>query len=744
MFLIRKLAVAGVLLSICTFPQLACAESLMVIEEIIVTARKRTESMQDVPITINAVSGDLLESGAYQEMNDIDQLATNVVFEGLDRTKPLIFVRGIGTRTYDPGSDPSVGVFIDGVYLGRFGGLDMDLAEVERVEILKGPQGTLYGRNTIGGALSVVTKNPTEEFEAKLSTEIGSSEISGDDLWSVSARVAGELANSGILGSLAVNHRERDGYIRIANSSTRGANEDSTGVMGKLIFPLGESASLKLSADYSTMDGPALIFTRDDLNGRSPTPLTAAGIPIPIPPAPVDLYEPTANRTDVFTDKDIYGLSATIEAELGDWQFTSISSYREMEWIAGDDLDASELDVSYLLEIEDSDQMSQEFRFSRSGENTDLLVGLFYGRENVDRHDVLDFGLDGLELFVAALGVDLIWDFGAKLESTSYAAFAQFDWQFAEDWALTLGGRYSRDKKELDYNIVTLNILLPSFTLQPSDEWSSFDPSLSLKYNVSDDVMVYASYSAGYKSGAFQFFPSTASAARKIADPEEVNAIEFGVKTQLLDHRLQLNAAIFNMDYQDLQLLSLAPLRDENGTDIGTSAVLIDNAADSTIRGLEIEASALLSENWTVDINYGYLDAEFDEYIRGPGQDFSGNRLARSPEHSFNLALNYSGEFNFGGVDGRIGYAWHDEYFFEPDNNLIDPNSEQGSEGLLDGSVKFSLKNGWSVLLWGRNLTDERFRRSVLNSEGDPQRTAGIEPRTVGFRLTKEFGATRY
>ncbi|MEO2182326.1 MAG: TonB-dependent receptor [bacterium] len=142
-----------------------------------------------------------------------------------------------------------------------------------------------------------------------------------------------------------------------------------------------------------------------------------------------------------------------------------------------------------------------------------------------------------------------------------------------------------------------------------------------------------------------------------------------------------------------------------------------------------------------MDVGYGYLDAEFDDYARGPGQDFSGNKLARSPENTLNLSLSYSGEFRFGAIDARIGYSWHDKYYFEPDNNQIDPNSEQSSEGLLDASMNFSLNNGWSVLLWGRNLSDERYRRSVLNAEGEPQRTAGIEPRTVGIRVTKEFWA---
>ena len=458
--------------------RVAAEEGAGVIEEIVVTARKRSESLQDVPISVAAVSGDVLEAAAYQELNDIDRITPNVVFEGLDRTKPLINVRGIGTRTYDPGSDPSVGVFVDGVYLGRFGGLDMDLAQIERIEVLKGPQGTLYGRNTIGGALSVVTKDPSDEFEAQVSAEAGASDISGDDLWSISGRVSGPLGESGVLGSLAVAKRERDGYIRVQQTGVRGGNEDSLSTQAKLIVPLGDAAELKIAADYSDLDGPALVFTRDDLDGRSPS------LFFPAPPEPTDLYEPTGNETDVFTDTEIWGLAATLEWTVGDIDITSITSYRELDWEATDDLDASELDVSFLTETEQAEQFSQELRLNWSADNSDLLLGLFYGREDVERVDSLDFGPDGLELLV--LPLDLVWDFGTALDATSVAVFAQYDWRFAPNWTATVGGRYSEDEKDFEFDIQTLNILLPSFQTDLSEDWNSFDPSFSIKWDISD------------------------------------------------------------------------------------------------------------------------------------------------------------------------------------------------------------------------------------------------------------------
>ncbi|MFN7609712.1 MAG: TonB-dependent receptor plug domain-containing protein, partial [bacterium] len=179
------------------------------VEVIVVTARKQSESLQDVPMSISAVSGKDLEDAGYTELNDISRLSSNVYFEAADRSKPLIYIRGIGTRSYDAGSDPSVGVFVDGVYLGRFGALDMDLMDVARVELLRGPQGSLYGRNTIGGAISVVSRDPTSVFKGHLSGELGTSAISGDSLYSVGAWLSGPIAGDAVRGSLSVTRRYR-------------------------------------------------------------------------------------------------------------------------------------------------------------------------------------------------------------------------------------------------------------------------------------------------------------------------------------------------------------------------------------------------------------------------------------------------------------------------------------------------------------------------------------------------------
>lgn len=701
--------------------------------EVIVTARKREERLQDVPMSISAVGGESLESAGYTELNDLSRLSSNVFFEAADRSKPLIFIRGIGTRGYDAGSDPSVGVFVDGVYLGRFGALDMDLMDVERVEVLKGPQGTLYGRNTIGGAISVVTRDPSTTFTGKLSGEVGASETSGDNLFGLSGSVSGPIAADSAYGSLSLSKRTRDGYQPVSGTDVRGGSEDSWAVRGKTLFELGGETTLRVSGDYARSDGPPLILTPNTLGGAAPRP-GALAPGFVAQPEPSDPYRPSSDEKNQGIVKKTYGASAQLDWVGGELDFTSITAARGMALDERDDLDGSVLPFQVYRAEEDSDQFSQEFRVAHQSEAFNWVVGLYYARENVTRTEFIDFGPASLLSFLVA-PAPLAWGFGFDLESTSMAAFGQLQWQLTDALSLSAGGRYSKDKKDVVFDTTTSvpGLVISPYSAGVDRSWNSFDPSVALNYKFSDDVMVYASWATGYKSGAFQFIAIDALSANQVANPEDVESIELGLKSTLLDNRLRFNVAMFNMDYKDLQQLRLVPIGG------GVTRVVISNAASSTIQGLEIDAKLAVSENWSIDLNYGYLDATFDDYVFNATFDFSGNRMPRSPENTFNIAANYSRPTAWGRFDARLGYAWRDEIFFEADNNAIDRESSEGALGLVDLSAGLT-GDRWAVSVWGRNLSDERYRRQVLNSTGNSQREIWAEPRTVGLRLTYSFG----
>ena len=700
------------------------------ITDIVVTARKQSESLQDVPMSISAVSGKDLENAGYTELNDVARLSGNVFFEAADRTKPQIYIRGVGTRSYDAGSDSSVGVFVDGVYLGRFGALDMDLMDVQRVEVLRGPQGSLYGRNTIGGAISVVTRDPSSTLQAHLTGELGTSDIKGDWLYSLGASISGPISGDDVRGSLSVARSFRAGYQPVSIANIRGGSEDSWSGRGKLMFKLGES-TLRLSADYSHFDGPPLVLVPNGLSGAAPNPgLLAPGYVTPADP--VDPYHPASDVTGQGIVKETYGGSAQLNVPIGAFELTSITALRKLKLNERDDLDGTTLPFEVYRAKEDSKQFSQELRLNYSSDTFKVLLGAFYSKENVSRTEAIDFGPASLLSFLVQ-PAPLVWNFGVGLQAKSYALFGQAQWQPIDKLSLTLGGRYSWDEKDVVFNTTTtVPIVVSNYNTAIARKWHSFDPAATLSYKFSDGVMGYVSYTSGFKSGAFQFIAISPAVAQQVANPESVDSFEAGLRSTLLNRHLRLNMAVFSMNYRNLQQLRLVPIGG------GFAQVVIANAANSRIRGFEIEGRAAFDKHWSLDFSYGYLDAKYKSYVFNSTLDFSGNRMQRAPENTLSLGLNFEAKTGLGALATRLGYSYRSSIFFEADNNVVDPQSSEGPLGLWDASI--NLKNGnWTAGLWGRNLTDRRYRRQVLNSTGNAQRGIWAEPRTFGARISYDF-----
>lgn len=700
------------------------------ITEIVVTARKQAESLQDVPMSIAAISGENLESAGYKELNDVARLSGNVFFEAADRTKPQIYIRGVGTRSYDAGSDSSVGVFVDGVYLGRFGALDMDLMDIERVELLRGPQGSLYGRNTIGGAISVVSRDPSSSLSGRVSGEIGASDIGGDWLYSLGASVSGPISGDNVRGSVSVARRYRSGYQPVSVANIRGGSEDAWSGRGKLFFNIGD-ATLRLSADYANTDGPPLVLVPNQLGGaaNNPGPLAPGYV---TPTEPTDPYHLTMDALGQGIQKKAYGGSANLSIPLGAIELTSITALRKLKIDELDDLDGTTLPFQVYRAHESGQQFSQELRLNYQSDNLKVLIGAFYSKEDVSRTETINFGPASLLSFLVQ-PAPLRWDFGVNLDSKSTALFGQIQWEPVEKLSLTIGGRYSQDKKDVIFDTrTTVPFIISNYSQPLARKWNSFDPAVSLSYKFTDDVMGYVSYTSGFKSGAFQFIAISPAVANQVANPESVDSYEAGLRTTLLDRHLRLNAALFSMNYKNLQQLRLIPIGG------GTTQILIDNAANSRIRGFEMEGRAVFDSHWSLDFSYGYLDAKFKNYVFNATVDFSGNRMQRAPKSTLSLGLNFETSTGIGELSTRLGYAYRSKIFFEADNNLVDRESTEGALGLWDASA--NLKNGnWTVGIWARNLTDERYRRQVLNSTGNAQRGIWAEPRTFGARVSYDF-----
>ena len=707
------------------------------LETIVVTARKRAEDIQDVPASITALGPQALENANATSLADIGGLAPNVYFEKVDPSIPFLYIRGIGSRNFDPGTDEPNGVFIDGVYQGERGSFDADLFDVDQVAVLRGPQGTLYGKNTIGGAIAVTTKDPTDQFTARFMTDAGYGATPGSWLYDVVGEVSGPITQ-GIAGTFSLIERDNNGWspFREPDISERGGSNIETLAHGKLVFDFGSSVVLKLNATYSDQDAAPLAYSINTYGGTA--------VPIPLAPGIAQpAFSSDPYRLDAYYSgiirKRIPAISANLIWNLPGITVSSISAF-ESEHLyyfwdqSGEDLNAFASNLG-----ENNHQYSEELRANgssgsvfRDSDAFTWLFGVFGERELVHRYDTNFWGPDGL--FGYLNGTPFASVVYMNKFTTSSAAFGQFDYDVTDRLILTLGGRYSHDQSSVDYrqtnssnNVFAQAFATPYQLTLPSKIWTSFDPTATLKYKFSPGTMAYVTYASGYKSGAFQYDAGSAAIASVVANPEHVKSYEAGLKTTFLDGRLQLNADGFHMNYTDLQVLTFVALSG------GAIEPATSNAATSTINGAEFEGKWVLDENWRVGLNYSYLHAVYDKYI-SPNGDFSGNTLPFSPRHTAYLTVDYQKQLSFGHFDANVGYNWRDAVFQTPDDNKEYADSSESPLGLLDS--KLALTRGHvKYSLWGTNLTDRRYRSLVIDVAGLAQRQIWAAPRTVGLRL---------
>lgn len=669
---------------------------------IVVTARKREERMQDVPIAVTALSADTLQAAGAANTQDLARLSPGLFYSSFTPSIPNLFVRGVGTRSYDAGAEASVGTFVDGVYIARFGSQIQDLGDVERVEVLRGPQGALFGRNTIGGAINIVTRRPGDEAHADLVTSYGRADhFEGEDV-SVSVVLSGPVVADQMYGQVSYTRRDSDGATALEGSGqlVNGAINEA-GRARLLIRPAG-TLEFDFSVDAFRTSDATWIWTANDVGGARPNVLFAAG---PGPAINPDPYQTSVTPGQGGIARDGWGANATITDTLAAIDITSITAYRESQNGFENDLDGSALDSVLQPSSETASQFSQELRFASQpdvalpfGLQGDWLFGVYYFEEDIDRLDSTILGADSLL-------PGLVLSSGAAVSTESWAAFAQLGIDLSERLRLDIGLRTGRDSKRA--HLFDQETPFPAFSspyeLGLSDSWSSTDPSLSLSYHIEPDVMVFASYASGFKSGGFQFAATDPISASEVVRPESVNAYQVGLRADWFDSRLRTNITAFHYDYEDIQVPRI------EGIVVHTS-----NAATSTIEGVELEGFIRLSESFRVEYGYAYLDAHYDDYQFDVGKDFSGNQLPRSPENTLNLALVLEATTSFGDLSARLSGNYVDAFYFEPDNAEFDPGTREPSHTTFDASIGLS-QGPYAITLWGRNLSDEEMRATVLN-----------------------------
>lgn len=712
-----------------------------VMEEVTVTARKRGENMQDVPIAISAFSSEQIKSGNITNLDEIAPLTPGLNFGKQNESRPQIYIRGIGSRQFDVGAESSVGVFIDEVYVGRFSAGLSGLTDIERVEVLKGPQGTLYGRNTIGGAINVITKRPTETLD--MNFEVGAGNMG---YTTTEGAISGPLVGDKLLGRLSFSYRDRDGYVENLNTGTEHKDLDQASLRGKLLFRPNNDLDILFTIDENRSDPDA------GLQGEY-----VAGLPVLATPGFLPPPETTPSRFDEYYNTDSrFERDISTYSIRADWNLdnnadlTLISAYSEVDLSEARDLDSTQVDGIEHITDEESKQITHELRLASIpggwmtlDDRIDWIVGLYYLKEEPWRQENLQGGLDSVFSRIAASidaggppaplapGQQFIDNFlTVNIETTSIAIFGQSTIDITEDLALTLGARYTSDEKDGVYTATSNRdfvppIILP-FQVEADPDWTSFDPKVTLEYRWTDDLMTYFVYSEGFKSGGFQFAQFDAASAQETFGPETVKTYEMGLKSQLLDYRLQLNMNVFYNDYQDLQV---ARTQSSSG---GAPSILTQNAASATVRGFELDSVVNLSNELTLNFGYAYLDATYDKYIFSDTVDFSGNDLVRAPENTFNVTLNYATYIADGYFRLRGDYSWVDDHFFEPDEGRRE-GTMQSNYSLFNASASYE-KGPWRISIWGRNLADEVYRTTSLSFDDFTMEYLNL-PRTYGITV---------
>lgn len=715
------------------------------LEEVIVTAQKRAQNLQDVPVAVSAVTGEKIEAMGIGRLEELTAY-TPGVSNTEAATGAFLYIRGVGSGG-NKGFEQSVGTYIDGIYYGRDRSSRNGMFDLQMVEILKGPQGILFGKNTIAGAITMTTRGPTVDPEGyvKLSYEAETKEQV------IEAAYGGMITND-FGARLAVRYAEMDGWMKntwtgqnigeeddiVARLSTLWEPADNVEMIGKLTYSRLRQNEKPAQLSHCTPQLLEFVSGVDDCRMNSKTTVTAY------------------NRYDGgfgFEKLEAWSAGWTINWDLGDHVFTSVTGYTRHTDDMFLDSDYTHLEVLEAIRDEEHESISQEFRIaSTSGGNIEYIAGVYFEKSDMD--------------FTANLGMDLnsrglpVRDGRAKLtsqETESQAIFGQLTWHINEALSATVGGRYSKDDKDaIADNFCTFYktftptgqpacAIGPGFLLKGSRSDENFSPSVILEWRPIDNHMFYAKFSQGYKSGGFDLQTNSPDIDPFSFEPEEVDSLEIGSKSTLMNGAMTLNVALFRNEYKDLQV----------STFDGNIGFLVGNAAEAISQGAELDVNWALSNNLRTAFSISYLDATYDKFETAQctfaqtsatpaGEvclnDLSGKSLQYSPEISahWNLTWDRVVADNYL-LTVATDLIYSDEYYTAND---LDRHFLEDSYYKVDARISLeSFRNGWELALVARNLTDEKtshYGDDVPLSPGSYFKHID-KPRTVALQVRWNF-----
>ena len=660
-------------------------------EEIVVTAPKRGEAVaQDLPMTLNAFSAEALSARNVEDLQSLSYAMPNVQLEDIGTARGIanFSIRGVGINSSIASVDPAVGLFVDGLYYGLNAGSISDLFDVEAVEVLRGPQGTLYGRNVTGGAVLVRTRGPSDAFEARarLAVETGTNVIA-------EAALGGPIAEGLLSGRLAIYHGDDEGWLTNGfDGSSFGANETNIYRASLRLTPARDWAFiLRAEQGYIDGDGPAgqnhALFARDGFDFA------------------ID------NRGYARSEWEQLTLEANWRVAFGDGVVTSISGWRDVEvpWAA--DIDSTPAFVFHTRVLNLHEQWSEELRYAGAFGPVALTAGVFYLEQKLTYIDERNFSPT-----FRRTG-------GGQGDFTSWAAFADADWRLSDTLTLSGGLRYTREEKFSQISRVRRaiddldgpGVLVPGegvdggsidartlvFSDAPFDQqWEDLSPRVGLQWRPSEDANVYANWSRAFRGGGANFRTASLGLAPRAYEPEEQSTFEIGWKQDF--ERGRLNIALFHNEIEDMQ-------RETNQADaISGVQQIVLNAGDATIWGGEIEARLDVTEYFSISAQAGYVEGEYDRITEDLNGDLVINdadyalEIPRLAPWTYGVAFDYERPFGEGAVSARLAYNHRDDAFYN-DNNLGRLNEVD----MVDARVGFDHDSGWSIALYGENLLDK-------------------------------------
>ncbi len=764
-----------------------------VADEITVTAQRVEEAIQDVPISIVTRSGEELERQAIIDVQALAEASPGVVISGQSPTtgEVAIIIRGIGSSTLGIGSEPTVGYYVDGVYMPRPQAAVNPFLDLERVEILRGPQGTLWGRNSTAGAVNVVTRAPEGEFHGRLFTsfsEYDSSESAEGRRYgmSLTGPVSGKVWGRFTGATAQIEDPTYNDFLGAGPD-----NFDGVTLRGSLTFLPSDSLTFTIRADSTDDDAHANFpFKPFDVSPYSTVGTLNRFYGFSDPD---DIHRISTDTTPLSTYEES-GFSLTVNKAMGSGtSFTSISSVRSFDSARDTDIDGSPNALITNSGTFDSEWWSQEFQLHGASERANWVAGAYaFNEESGSQvNNITDLALLQVWLFANSpqtflfdpttycslgflappflcgpnyynavapfIGLSLPGTrtplpFETNLDSSLYAAYGQIDWHLSDRVSLTTGARYTADEKDHDQAALNFQTFMPELQ-QLSDSWSALTPKLGLEVRPADNVLLYGAVTAGYKSGGYNSL-----SLQPAFDEETVTSYEIGVKTSLADRKVRINAAAFHYDYDDLQVSVLYPDRS-----------VVENAANARIRGLDFELSVRPNRQFSFDVSFEYLDDEFTdftsldpvlqaEFVEGllaaglidpaqvlqggggalpiPPTDLSGNGLPRAPDFSATASLQYTFDLgSSGSLIARGEYQHTDDVAFDSFERFVQP-----SYGLLHAQLRWTSAQGRMFLAaYGRNLGDEEYRLSQFFVNYTGSLAVWAPPAEVGLQLGFDF-----